>query len=181
MTWTSNISGHVETEAEENAAAAVLQKAAQYVNASSWSFYGTHNTWVLDSEIPVVSGLLEAIEAAKPDESFAGGNKVIDGEDPWTPPSMIITSNVPAKPPYTGKGDVPDGVKLPIETPVPLAGTVPDEVLKAVGVPDISRPVVDASASYPESPPRTDNTFKPEAEFHQDKIVVDTLPDSPKV
>ena len=151
MSWTSNISGHVETEAEENAAAAVLQKAAQYVNASSWSFYGTHNTWVLDSEIPVVSGLLETIEAAKPDESFAGGNKVIDGEDPWTPPSMIITSNVPAKPPYTGKGDVPDGVKLPIETPVPLAGTVPDEVLKGA------------------------------AEFHQDKIVVDTLPDSPKV
>jgi hypothetical protein len=151
MSWTSNISGHVETEAEENAAAAVLQKAAQYVNASSWSFYGTHNTWVLDSEIPVADSLLESIEAAKPDTAFSGGNKVIDGEDPWTPPSMIITSNVPAKPPYTGKGDVPDGVKLPIETPVPLAGTVPDEVLKGA------------------------------AEFHQDKIVVDTLPDSPKV
>jgi hypothetical protein len=151
MSWTSNISGHVETGAEENATAAVLQKAAQYVNASSWSFYGTHNTWVLDSEIPVADSLLESIEAAKPDTAFSGGNKVIDGEDPWTPPSMIITSNVPAKPPYTGKGDVPDGVKLPIETPVPLAGTVPDEVLKGA------------------------------AEFHQDKIVVNTLPDSPKV
>ena len=134
MTWTSNISGHVETEAEENAAAAVLQKAAQYVNANSWSFYGTHNTWVLDSEIPVADSLLEA-------------------EDPWTPPSMIITSNVPAKPPYTGKGDVPDGVELPVTDPVPGAGTVPDLVpVPEVGVPDISKPVVDASAAKSDSP-----------------------------
>ena len=159
MSWTSNISGHVETEAEENATAAVLQKAAQYVNASSWSFYGTHNTWVLDSEIPVADSLLgshclipfKELKQLSQILPFSGGNKVIDGEDPWSPPSMIITSNVPAKPPYTGKGDVPDGVKLPIETPVPLAGTVPDEVLKGA------------------------------AEFHQDKIVVNTLPDSPKV
>ncbi len=130
MSWTSNISGHVETEAEENAAAAVLQKAAQYVNASSWSFYGTHNTWVLDSEIPADQTLLEVLEASKPDTAFSGGNKVIDGDatDPWTPPSMIITSNVPAKPPYTGKGDVPDGVELPVTDPVPGAGTVPDMV-----------------------------------------------------
>ncbi len=130
MSWTSNISGHVETEAEENAAAAVLQKAAQYVNASSWWFYGTNNAWVLDSEIPVADSLLESIEAAKPDTAFSGGNKVIDGDatDPWTPPSMIITSNVPAKPPYTGKGDVPDGVELPVTDPVPGAGTVPDMV-----------------------------------------------------
>jgi len=153
MSWTSNISGHVETEAEENATAAVLQKAAQYVNASSWSFYGTHNTWVLDSEIPVADSLLESIEAAKPDTAFSGGNKVIDGEDPWTPPSMIITSNVPAKPPYTGKGDVPDGVELPVTDPVPGAGTVPDLVpVPEVGVPDISKPVVDASAAKSDSP-----------------------------
>ncbi len=128
MSWTSNISGHVETEPTENAVAAVLQKAAQYVKASSWSFYGTHNTWVLDSEIPVADSLLESIEAAKPDTAFSGGNKVIDGEDPWTPPSMIITSNVPAKPPYTGKGDVPDGFELPPVVAVPAAGTVPDMV-----------------------------------------------------
>jgi hypothetical protein len=165
------MNGHVETEAEENAAAAVLQKAAQYVNANGWSFYGTHNTWVIDSDIPVADSLLEATEVAKPDAT-----------DPWTPPSMIITSNVPANPPYTGKGDVPDGVELPVTDPVPGAGTVPDLVpVPEVGVPDISKPVVDATASYPESPPKTDNTFKPEAEFHQDKIVVDTLPDSPKV
>ena len=113
MSWTSNISGHVETEAEENAAATILQKTAQYVNATSWSFYGTHNTWVLDSEIPVVSGLLETIEGARRS---------------LTPPSMIITSNVPAKPPYTGKGDVPDGVELPVTDPVPGAGTIPDLV-----------------------------------------------------
>ncbi len=135
MSWTSYTNGHCETPAEEAALALVLQNAAKYVNAIGWTFFGQFNDYTLSSELDVPGSIVEKVELAKPDVAFPGNviippeNNVIPGVDlSWTPPSIVFTDPVPAKPPYTGKGDIPDGFELPPVVTVPAAGTVPDMV-----------------------------------------------------
>jgi hypothetical protein len=123
MSWTSNVSGHSETEAEETDRASVLQKAAKYVNAIGWSFYGTYNQYDLDSDLGAPNDIIDETTGMVPDAVNA-----IPGVTLSNVPSIVITDPVAAKSPYTGKGDIPDGFELPPVVSVPPAGSVPDLV-----------------------------------------------------
>jgi hypothetical protein len=123
MSWTSNVSGHSETEAEETDRASVLQKAAKYVNATTWSFYGTYNQYDLDSDLGTPNDIVDETTGMVP-----GAVNTLPGVTLSNVPSIVITDPIGAKSPYTGKGDIPDGMELPPVDTVPPVGSVPDMV-----------------------------------------------------